>query len=82
MTCKTCGKEYSPDCDYNQGRCPGHPPMFKDVGKSLPRVFRVLGYICLGVGSINDYAILVAASFLLWGEYFQWENEREERDIQ
>ena len=24
--CKTCGKEYSPSCDFNQGRCPGHSP--------------------------------------------------------
>jgi len=23
--CKTCGKEYSPMCDYMQGRCPYHP---------------------------------------------------------
>lgn len=28
MTCATCGKEYSPACDYNQGRCPLHPPMW------------------------------------------------------
>jgi hypothetical protein len=22
--CKTCGKEYTPMCDYMQGRCPYH----------------------------------------------------------
>lgn len=27
MTCNTCGKEYSADCDYQQGRCPHHPAM-------------------------------------------------------
>jgi len=27
MTCKICKKDYSPDCDYKQGRCPHHPPM-------------------------------------------------------
>ena len=27
MNCKTCGKEYSPTCDYQQGRCPNHPAM-------------------------------------------------------
>lgn len=26
--CKTCNKEYSPDCDYRQGRCPNHPPLY------------------------------------------------------
>ena len=25
MKCTTCRKEYSPDCDYKQGRCPNHP---------------------------------------------------------
>ena len=35
--CNTCRKEYSPDCDYKQGRCPHHPPMIdiqpKDTSK-------------------------------------------------
>ena len=26
MKCTLCNKDYSPDCDYNQGRCPQHPP--------------------------------------------------------
>ncbi len=25
--CKVCRKEYTTDCDYNQGRCPHHKPM-------------------------------------------------------
>lgn len=25
--CQTCKKDYSPDCDWNQGRCPHRPPM-------------------------------------------------------
>jgi hypothetical protein len=29
MKCETCGKEYSIDCDYRQGRCPNHPPLIK-----------------------------------------------------
>jgi hypothetical protein len=29
MNCDTCGKKYSPDCDYQQGRCPNHPPLIK-----------------------------------------------------
>ncbi len=26
MNCNICKKEYSPTCDYQQGRCPNHPP--------------------------------------------------------
>jgi hypothetical protein len=37
IKCNTCRKEYSPDCDYKQGRCPHHPPMIdiqpKDTSK-------------------------------------------------
>jgi len=29
IDCKTCGQEYTPACDYRQGRCPHHPPLFK-----------------------------------------------------
>ena len=27
MKCNTCNQEYSPECNYKQGRCPHHPPM-------------------------------------------------------
>jgi len=27
MKCLTCRKEYSPSCDWRQGRCPHHPPL-------------------------------------------------------
>lgn len=27
--CFVCNKEYSPSCDYKQGRCPNHPPLIK-----------------------------------------------------
>ena len=27
MKCDICKQEYSPACDYKQGRCPHHPPM-------------------------------------------------------
>jgi len=30
--CKICKKVYSADCDWQQGRCPGHPAMI-DVAK-------------------------------------------------
>ena len=27
MKCDICGKEYSAVCDWQQGRCPHHPPL-------------------------------------------------------
>jgi hypothetical protein len=29
--CSICRKVYSPDCDFNQGRCPHHPPKIKPM---------------------------------------------------
>jgi len=29
MKCTTCRQEYSPKCDYRQGRCPLHPPIIQ-----------------------------------------------------
>lgn len=37
MKCGICRQEYSPACNYNQGRCPHHKPMIeiqpKDTSK-------------------------------------------------
>ncbi len=30
MKCNVCNKEYSPQCDYRQGRCPHHKPIIED----------------------------------------------------
>lgn len=35
MTCKICKLEYSPECDYNQGRCPHHPPLINLKGLQM-----------------------------------------------
>ena len=37
MKCETCNKEYSPDCNYNQGRCPHHLPMINIQPKDTSR---------------------------------------------
>lgn len=37
MKCDICKKEYSPDCDYKQGRCPHHPPMLNIQPKDTSR---------------------------------------------
>jgi len=31
IDCNTCGQEYSPMCDYMQGRCPHHPSVLDSI---------------------------------------------------
>lgn len=31
INCSTCGREYTPACDYMQGRCPYHPALIKSI---------------------------------------------------
>ena len=38
--CQLCDKEYSPDCDYRQGRCPHHPPLIK-LGQFIDYIKRL-----------------------------------------
>ena len=47
MKCDLCKKEYSPTCDYNQGRCPLHPPYinphsmrFLNLANFIKRLFK------------------------------------------
>ncbi len=42
MTCKICGKEYSVTCDYNQGRCPLHPPMINAHSMRFYNLFKTI----------------------------------------
>ncbi len=42
MTCKTCGKEYSITCDWNQGRCPNHPPMINTHSMRFYNLFKTI----------------------------------------
>jgi len=42
MKCKTCGKQYSPSCDYRQGRCPNHPPLI-NISTIISKLYRLLG---------------------------------------
>lgn len=69
MTCKTCGKEYTPECDYNQGRCPYHPPMIniqpKDTSKGHFYVSLVKSGFRIGAGIALVRGQLVTAGVLL-----------------
>ena len=67
--CKTCGGEYSPDCDYNQGRCPHHPPMLniqpKDTSKGHFYVSLVKSGFRIGAGIALVRGELITAGALL-----------------
>ena len=69
MKCKTCNKEYSADCNYNQGRCPQHKPMIeiqpKDTSKGHFYVSLVKSIIRIGAGGCLIQGNLIAAGGLL-----------------
>ena len=64
--CTACGKEYSPECDYKQGRCPHHPPMIniqpKDTSKGHFYVSLVKSFIRIVAG-----VQLIAGNFIMAG---------------
>lgn len=55
VKCKICRQEYSPDCDYNQGRCPHHKPMIniqpKDTSKGHFYVSLVKSFVRIAAGT-------------------------------
>lgn len=42
MKCDTCHKEYDPTCDYNQGRCPLHPPIINTYSMRFMNLYRIV----------------------------------------
>ena len=43
IDCTTCGKEYTPMCDFMQGRCPHHPALI-DVSAIKTRFINLLNF--------------------------------------
>lgn len=82
MKCNICRKEYSPECDYNQGRCPNHKPMIeiqpKDTSRghfyvSLVKSFlRITGFVALFLAGADPALMTswlkVTAGFLMLAE--------------
>ena len=75
MKCETCNKEYSPDCDYKQGRCPHRPPLLniqpKDTSKGhfwvsmVKSAVRVVAGFCLITGNILMAGVCLIMAELL-----------------
>jgi hypothetical protein len=67
--CTICNKEYSPLCDYKQGRCPHHPPLLsiqpKDTSKGHFYVSIVKSAVRIAAGVLLIQGNLYAAGALL-----------------
>ena len=69
IKCAVCRKDYTPECDFNQGRCPHHPPMLniqpRDTSKGHFYVSLVKSIIRIGAGGCLIQGNLLFAGFLL-----------------
>ena len=77
IDCRTCSRPYSPDCDYQQGRCPHHPPLI-DLEKIMrqpdPQKHFILSLIksalriAAGISLIWPQNMILAGIFLIFAE--------------
>lgn len=69
MKCETCKSEITPDCDYNQGRCPHRKPMIeiqpRDTSRGHFYVSLAKSIIRIGAGGCLIQGNLFFAGFLL-----------------
>jgi hypothetical protein len=71
MKCNTCNKEYTAECDYNQGRCPHHPPLLniqpKDTSQGHFYVSLVKSIIRIGAGCwlMQGNVLMAGVCFIL-----------------
>ena len=61
--CNICRKEYTPTCDYNQGRCPHHKPMIEIQPRDTSKGHF---YVSLAKSALR----IVAGSNLVLGNLF------------
>lgn len=67
--CNTCHNPYSPDCDWNQGRCPNHPPTIKIQPKDTSKGHFYVSLVKSSLRIIAGYA-LINSNFVLAGALF------------
>ena len=60
--CTICNKEYSPLCDYKQGRCPHHPPMINIQPKDTS-----MGHFYVSI--IKSAVRIAAGAALIMGSF-------------
>lgn len=75
MNCDICKQEYSPTCDYKQGRCPHHPPMINIQPKDTSTGHFYASLVKSGIRVLAGIALImgnpiVAGAFLIAAEVF------------
>ena len=73
IKCAVCGKDYTPECDFNQGRCPHHPAMLniqtRDPSNGHFYVSIVKSIIRIGAGGcLIQGNLLFAGGLLIFAE--------------
>lgn len=69
MKCNLCYKEYSPNCDWKQGRCPHHPPLINigNVMEIQPKdTSKGHFYVSLAKSGLR----IIAGVFLIDGNFY------------
>ena len=69
IKCAVCRKDYTPECDFDQGRCPHHPPMLniqpKDTSKGHFYVSVVKSAVRIAAGTALIMGSLAVCGWLL-----------------
>lgn len=73
QNCETCKKPYTPDCDWNQGRCPHHKPLIniqpKDTSKGhFYTSLAKSGLRIIAAGALMQGSLYWAGAFLVAAE--------------
>ena len=74
MKCTTCDQEYSPDCDWQQGRCPHHPPLLNiqprdtSPGHFYVSLVKSATRIAAGIAVVWPQNLVLAGAFLIAAE--------------
>lgn len=65
MNCEVCNKEYSPDCNYRQGRCPHHPPLINmDEHTPNPKLHKQISLVKSGLRIIAGVELMIGNYFM------------------
>lgn len=74
IRCQVCGKNYSPQCDWQQGRCPLRTPMLdldQDIFRRISTQWMTsVCRIAAGISLIWPQSMALAGIFLIAAEIF------------
>ena len=66
INCTICQQEYTPACNYQQGRCPHHPPM---INKPYPTWLLLLA------------APFIIGAWMICNPYRVWQQAKKEWNL-